>query len=80
MVPEDRVGADAALAVVDDGALVVGAQDHEPAIELDEIVVGEPFDLAVGHAVPVADDTPEVTLSRENLRHYGLESTSAALR
>ena len=77
MVPEDRVGADAALAVVDDGALVVGAEEDEAAIELDEIVVGQPLDFAVGDRGAVADHAPEIPLSRENLRHYALESTSA---
>ncbi len=80
MVPEDRVRADAALAVVDDGALVVGAQEDEVAVELDEIVVAEPVDFAVGHGVAVADHAPEIALSRENLGHYGPESTSVALR
>ena len=41
MVPEDRVGADAALAVVDDRALVVGAQQHQPAVELEQVALGE---------------------------------------
>ena len=55
--------------MVDDRALVVGAQEDEPAVELDEVVVGEPLDLAVGDRFAVADHAPEIALSRENLGH-----------
>ena len=41
VVPEDRVGADAALPVVDDRALVVGAQQHHPAVQLEQIALAE---------------------------------------
>ena len=69
VVPVDRVRADAALPVVDDRPLVVGAQEHHAAVELDQVVVGEPLDLAVWHRFAVADDAPEVAFSRENLGH-----------
>ena len=52
VVPVDRVGPDPPLPVVDDRSLVVGAQQDEAAVELDEVVVGEPVDLAVGTASP----------------------------
>ena len=76
VVPEDRVGADPALAVVDDRALVVRPQQHERAVQLDEIVVGEALDLPVGDRVAVADHAPEVALGRENLRHDAQSSSS----
>ncbi len=47
VVPEDRVRADAALAVVDDRALVVGAQQHHRAVELEQLLLAEAVDLAV---------------------------------
>src|SRR5215218_213452 len=56
VVPEDRVGADPALAVVDERALVVGAEQHHAAIELDQVALVEPLDLAVGELLAVADD------------------------
>jgi hypothetical protein len=77
VVPEDRVGADPPLPVIDDGALVVGAHQHHAAVELDQVVVGESFDLAVRNRFAVADNAPEVALSRENLRHR-LESIGRA--
>jgi hypothetical protein len=55
--------------VVDDRALVVGPEQDERAVELDEIVIGEPFDLSVGDRITVADDAPEVALGRKYLRH-----------
>ena len=47
VVPEDRVRADAALAVVDDGALVVRAQQHHRAVEVEQLLLAEPLHLAV---------------------------------
>ena len=69
MVPEDRVRADPSLPVVDDRALVVGAQEDEASVELEEVGVGEPVDVAVGDRVAVADHAPEIALGRKNLRH-----------
>ena len=69
VVPVDRVRPDPPLAVVDDRALVVRAQQDEPAVELDQVVVGEPVDLAVGHRLAVADHAPEIALGRKHLRH-----------
>ena len=43
---------------------------------LDEVVVGEPLDLPVGHRVAVADHTPKVTLGRKHLRHTGRNLSS----
>jgi hypothetical protein len=54
----DGVGADAALAVVDDGALVVGAQQDERPVDLEERRVVEPLDAPIGLS-PVADHPPE---------------------
>ena len=53
VAPEHRVGPDAALPVVDDGALVVRAQEHERAVDREQVVAwlrrvrssGEPVDL-----------------------------------
>ena len=39
------------------------------AVELEQVVLVEALDLAVGNALAVADDAPEVALSRENLCH-----------
>src|SRR6188508_1136570 len=77
VVPVDRVRPDPALAVVDDRALVVRAEQDEAAVELDEVVVGEPVHLAVGHRVAVPDDAAQVALRRQYLSHYGPESTAA---
>ena len=51
VVPEDRVRPDAALPVVDDGALVVGAQEHHAAVQLEQLGVGEPLESNVGAGV-----------------------------
>ena len=63
MVPEDRVGADAALAVVDDRALVEGAQQDQAAVQLEQVALGE----RVGHGVAV-ENTSEL---ERHLRHRG---------
>src|SRR5205807_716886 len=78
VVPEDRVGADPPLAVVDEGALVVGAEQDELAVELEQVVLGEPFDLAVRDALAVADHPPEIALGRKYLGHDARESTGRA--
>ena len=75
VVPEDRVRADAALTVVDDGALVVRAQEHHRAVELEQLLLAEAVDLAVADAVRIADDTPQVALGRKHLRHSGAKPT-----
>jgi hypothetical protein len=50
--------------VVDDRALVVGAQQDEPAVELEQVLLGKPLDLAVGNRLAVADHTPQIALGR----------------
>ena len=69
VVPEDRVRPDAALAVVDDGAFVVRAQQDHGAIQLEQLLLAETVDLAVAGAVGVADHAPQVALGRKHLRH-----------
>ena len=69
MVPEDRVGADAALPVVDDGALVVRPQQDEVAVEREELVGGEALDLTVRDGCAVADDAAQVSFGREHAAH-----------
>src|SRR5688572_20024576 len=69
VAPVDRVRADPALAVVDDGALVVGAQEHHRAVEREQLLLTEALDLAVRDRVAVTDHAAEVPLGRENLRH-----------
>ncbi len=64
VVPEDRVRADAALAVVDDRALVVRAQQDEVAIEREQLVRAETLDLAVRNRLAVADDAAQIPLRR----------------
>jgi hypothetical protein len=49
VVPGDRVGADPALTVVHHGALVEGAKQHHPAVQLEQVLFAEP----VGDGVPV---------------------------
>ena len=69
VVPEDRVRADAALPVVDDRALVVGAQQDEVAVQLEQLVGAEPVDLTVGNGVTVADDAAQVSFGGEHPAH-----------
>ena len=69
VVPVDRVRADPALAVVDDGALVVGSKQDERPVELEQVVLGEPVDLPSGTAVAVADHATKVALGGKHLRH-----------
>ena len=69
VVPEHGVGADAALPVVDDRALVVGAQEHESAVKLEQILLAEPFHLAVGNCLAVADHPAQTALGRKHLGH-----------
>jgi len=55
--------------VVDDRALVVCAEQHQGAIQVDEIVVVETGYLPVRNALAVSDHAPELALHREDLRH-----------
>ena len=71
MVPEDRVRADPALPVVDHRALVVRSQQHEVAVELEQIVGAEPVDLAVRNRLAVADDAAQVSFGGEHAAHRG---------
>ena len=70
--PEDRVGPDAPLAVVDDGALVVGPQQHHRTVELEQVLVGEAVDLAVRLSFPVPDHPPHVPFGGNHLGHAGI--------
>ena len=65
VTPEDRVRADAALAVVDDRPLVVGAQQDERAMEREERRRRDPH-TAVGLAVD-ADDATQPLARRAGL-------------
>ena len=69
MVPEDRVRADPALAVVDDGALVVGPEQHQVAVEREQLLRAESLDLAVGDRVAVADHAAQAPIRRQHLGH-----------
>ena len=69
VIPEDRVGPDPSLPVVDDRALVVSPKEDHRTVELEQLLLPEPFDLAVARAVRVADHAPQVALGRKNLRH-----------
>ena len=62
--PVDRVRADAALPV-DDGALVVRAQEDELPVEAEEVGVREAVDGGVRDGVAVADHAPETRLRRK---------------
>src|SRR5579884_4135510 len=66
VVPEDRVRADAALAVVDERALVVRAQQDERAVDREQLARVEAVDLAL-----LVDDAPQLTLPRGYLGHRG---------
>ncbi len=54
VAPGDRVGADASLALVHDGTLVEGAQQHHAAVQLEELALcqarGVPQGVDGGHA------------------------------
>src|SRR5581483_8615412 len=64
-----RVGADPALPVVDERALVVRAQQDELPVELEQVRLREALDLAVRDACAVADYATEPTLGGKDLRH-----------
>ncbi len=66
VVPEDRVRPDAPLAVVDNGALVVRPEQHHRAVEIEQLLLAEAFDLAV-----FVDHTPELVLLVGKARHSG---------
>ena len=55
--------------MIDDRALVVGPQQHEAAVELDQVVVGEALDFSVRNGLTVPDHAAEVALRGDNLRH-----------
>jgi hypothetical protein len=61
VIPEDRVGADPALAVEDDRTLVVRPQQDHRAVELEQIALLEPLDLSVRNRLAVSDHAPEVS-------------------
>jgi hypothetical protein len=62
--------------VVDDRALVVRPQQHEVAIERDELVRGEAVDLAVRDGSTVADDAAQVSFGGEHAAHRERQSRS----
>ena len=64
VVPEDRVRPDPALAVIDERALVVGAEQDERAVDRQEFVRAEPVDLAL-----LVDDSAQLVFLRRHLRH-----------
>ena len=76
VVPEDRVRADAPLAVVDDRALVVRPQEDEVAVEREQVVVRQAVDLAVRNGCTVADDAAQVSFGREHAAHRGSQYRS----
>ena len=69
VVPEDRVRSDAALPVVDDRPLVVRPQKNEVAVQGEEIIRSEAFDLTVENVLTVADDAAQVSFGREHAAH-----------
>ncbi len=77
VVPENRIGADPPLAVVDERALVVRPQEDELPVELEKVALVEALDPAVGHALAVADHAAKPPLSRKHLSHRGNVSASA---
>ena len=79
VIPEDRVRADPALSVVHQGALVVGAEEDERAVEREKVVLVEPLDLGVGDGAAVADHAPEARLGK-HLRHRAGESSRSERR
>src|SRR5918994_2342168 len=76
VAPEDRVRADAALAVVDDGPLVVGAQQHHRPVQRQQLLLPDALDLSVGDGVAVADHSAEIALRGHRGRHFGADDTS----
>jgi hypothetical protein len=50
--------------VVDDRALVVGAAAERAGGAAEQVLLGEPVDLAVRNGLAVADHAPKVTLGR----------------
>ena len=69
VIPEDRVGADPSLPVIDERALVVGAQEHHRPEEVEQLLFAEAVDLPVAGTVRVTDHAPQIALGRKNLRH-----------
>src|SRR5688500_18977654 len=62
VAPEDRGCADPALAVVDDGALLVGAQQHHGAVELEQLLLADAVRGPVRTGLAVADPAPQDAL------------------
>src|SRR5437588_846181 len=60
---------DLALAVVHDRALVVGSEQDERPVQLEEIGLLEALHLAVRNPLAVSDHAPQLVLGRKNLRH-----------
>ena len=78
VVPEDRVRPDAALAVVHDRALVVRPQEHEVAIEREQLVAAESVHLAVRDGRAVTDHATQAPIRRQHQAHGALSVFSAA--
>ena len=76
--PEDGVGADASLAVIDERALVVGPQQDQRAVEVEQKSLVDAVELAI-RRVAVADDAPQVALGRDDLCHCA-KSSDATVR
>ena len=69
VVEKESVGADPPLPVVDERALVVGAEEDELPVQLEKVVLAEPVDLAVGDGLAVADHAAQTPLGRKHLGH-----------
>ena len=75
VVPEHRVRPDAALPVVDERALVVRPQQHHRAVEVEQLLLAQPFDLAV-----LVDDAAQLVLAGSDLGHEPKRSCSVQTR
>src|SRR5207302_7940715 len=64
VIPEDRVRPDASLAVVDHRALLVRPQQHHRAVQLEQLLLAEAFDLPI-----LVDHTAELVLAWGDLGH-----------
>ena len=70
--PEDGVGADPPLPVIDDRALVVGPERHHAPVDREQVGLGEPRHHAVCQVSTVSDDPADVGLRRHHLGHGAL--------
>src|SRR5438067_7643793 len=68
VVPEDGVGPDASLPVIDHRTLVVCAQQDQRAVEVEQLALTQAGDLAIRRRL-VADHATEVALRGKNLGH-----------